>query len=206
MLKFRNSLLVAAAAAISFASASDADAAIAINISQVGANVVVTGSGSFDTTGLTRSTSGGSFASGLNATFAVIRFGTGSTIGQVSTYGISGPSFFGSSSFYNSSTTAVGNEFGIFGTDRQVILPLDYVSGTPLAGTLTFVNATFASLGLTAGIYNYANIRDQVTVTISSATPAVPEPASWVMMILGMGVVGGALRRRLKVSTTVKFA
>jgi hypothetical protein len=39
-----------------------------------------------------------------------------------------------------------------------------------------------------------------------NATGAVPEPASWAMMILGMGAVGGALRRRSKVSTTVKFA
>jgi hypothetical protein len=39
-----------------------------------------------------------------------------------------------------------------------------------------------------------------------SFSSAVPEPASWAMMIFGMGAVGGALRRRCKVSTTVKFA
>jgi hypothetical protein len=35
---------------------------------------------------------------------------------------------------------------------------------------------------------------------------SVPEPASWAMMIGGMGVVGGAMRRRRKVQTTVRFA
>ncbi|MCU6454134.1 FxDxF family PEP-CTERM protein [Sphingomonas sp. A2-49] len=43
---------------------------------------------------------------------------------------------------------------------------------------------------------------------IPSAT-AVPEPAAWAMMILGMGVVGFALRsakRKSKVRTTVTFA
>lgn len=35
---------------------------------------------------------------------------------------------------------------------------------------------------------------------------AVPEPTSWAMMILGMGVVGGAMRRRQKTRITVRFA
>jgi hypothetical protein len=35
---------------------------------------------------------------------------------------------------------------------------------------------------------------------------AVPEPASWAMMISGFGLIGGALRRQRKVKTTVRFA
>jgi hypothetical protein len=35
---------------------------------------------------------------------------------------------------------------------------------------------------------------------------AVPEPATWAMMIGGMGIVGGAMRRRRSVSTKVSFA
>ena len=35
---------------------------------------------------------------------------------------------------------------------------------------------------------------------------AVPEPASWALMIIGFGMIGGALRRRDKVATTIKFA
>ncbi|WP_375428188.1 SGNH/GDSL hydrolase family protein [uncultured Sphingomonas sp.] len=34
---------------------------------------------------------------------------------------------------------------------------------------------------------------------------AVPEPASWAMMIIGFGVIGGALRRRDKVTVRVGF-
>jgi hypothetical protein len=41
--------------------------------------------------------------------------------------------------------------------------------------------------------------------TISVTAGAVPEPATWAMMIGGVGMVGGALRRR-KVSTKVSFA
>ena len=34
----------------------------------------------------------------------------------------------------------------------------------------------------------------------------VPEPATWAMMILGMGAVGGAMRRRRSVAAKVRFA
>lgn len=33
-------------------------------------------------------------------------------------------------------------------------------------------------------------------VAVSNSVPAVPEPASWAMMIVGLGMVGGAIRRR----------
>jgi len=35
--------------------------------------------------------------------------------------------------------------------------------------------------------------------------PAVPEPASWPMMIAGFGVTGAAMRKR-KATTAVSFA
>lgn len=36
--------------------------------------------------------------------------------------------------------------------------------------------------------------------------PAVPEPATWLMMVVGFGAVGFAMRRRPKVATTFNFA
>lgn len=39
-----------------------------------------------------------------------------------------------------------------------------------------------------------------------SAISAVPEPATWALMILGFGAVGGAMRRRQQVAATVRFA
>ena len=44
------------------------------------------------------------------------------------------------------------------------------------------------------------------TLNIASAIGAVPEPGTWGMMILGMGAVGFAIRRRQKVRTSVRFA
>ncbi len=196
MTKLRHALVAAAVSAIAFVSAPEADAAITINMTQDGADVVVTGSGSFDTTGLSRYVDSGPFSTGMNPELAVIRFGNGYSAGPISAYQISGPVSFGSSPYYRVATTAIGDEFGFVGAFAQLILPLNYVSGTSLSGKLTFANATFASLGLSNGTYTYANARDRVTVSIGNPTPAVPEPATWAMMILGFGVVGYSLRRK----------
>ncbi len=58
----------------------------------------------------------------------------------------------------------------------------------PMFQTGTYA-ATFGNNAALAGI-----------VTISDAAGAVPEPATWAMMILGMGAIGAAMRRRIKVS------
>ena len=39
-----------------------------------------------------------------------------------------------------------------------------------------------------------------------AATGAVPEPATWAMMMLGFGGMGYAMRRKNKVATRIKFA
>jgi hypothetical protein len=38
------------------------------------------------------------------------------------------------------------------------------------------------------------------------ATGAVPEPATWAMMLIGFGAIGGTLRRRQKVTARIRFA
>ena len=41
---------------------------------------------------------------------------------------------------------------------------------------------------------------------VNGLTGAVPEPATWAMLILGFGVIGSAMRRRRAARTTVRFA
>ncbi|WP_186728901.1 PEPxxWA-CTERM sorting domain-containing protein [Sphingomonas panacisoli] len=44
------------------------------------------------------------------------------------------------------------------------------------------------------------------TLLVLNATPPVPEPATWAMMIVGFGAMGSMLRRRQKVSANVRYA
>ena len=46
----------------------------------------------------------------------------------------------------------------------------------------------------------------KMALTSLMVSGAVPEPASWAMMIVGVGAIGFALRRRSKVTTTVSYA
>jgi len=46
---------------------------------------------------------------------------------------------------------------------------------------------------------------DNLTFTPNATTGAVPEPATWAMMLLGFGAVGSAMRRRSGVTTRIRF-
>lgn len=63
-------------------------------------------------------------------------------------------------------------------------------------GMINFNTGTFAFAGLATG---------RSTLTISEVSAAVPEPATWLMMLLGFGFVGGAMRQR-KQAVRVSYA
>ena len=73
----------------------------------------------------------------------------------------------------------------------------DYVTPVP---TLTGPFSETTKYVLTAGV-GASSFND--TINISSAPGAVPEPASWALMIVGFGTVGPSLRQRRR--ATVSF-
>ena len=73
-------------------------------------------------------------------------------------------------------------------------MPAGYTSGSPLSATTTFKDLTFASLKLWPGVYEYTLPNDTITLTIRDATAAVPEPATWAMMLLGFFALGATMR------------
>lgn len=61
-------------------------------------------------------------------------------------------------------------------------------------------NQAFVTDRGTAYINNASNL------TFSASLAGVPEPATWGLMILGFGAVGGAMRRRQSIAANVRFA
>jgi hypothetical protein len=72
-----------------------------------------------------------------------------------------------------------------------------------VANSSTAANGTPLATGGTFRVQNYAGTPNNpfsINGDVTAIAAAVPEPASWAMMILGMGAVGFAMRRRMKVS------
>ncbi len=78
-------------------------------------------------------------------------------------------------------------------------MPQGYVSGAALSDSMTFNNATLASLGVTPGTYVWtwgAGANQNFTLIIGGA--GVPDGGSTVSL-LGCGLLGlAALRRKLR--------
>ncbi|HTE88801.1 MAG TPA: hypothetical protein VK639_07615 [Terriglobales bacterium] len=136
-----------------------AQAGYTVTLQQVGPDVVATGSGAIDLTGLTFSQSF-SINPGINphwrsaqgASFIL----TGPTSSSINFYfGATGPTSFGGG-HERSASSGSGDMVGItadFWGDAHVIVPTGYVSGTALSDTATYSGKTFAQLGVTPGTY-----------------------------------------------------
>jgi hypothetical protein len=149
-----------------------AEAGYTVTLQQVGPDVVATGSGAINLTGLIHAgylTYGfgpgvlpGAADDGWGGVIAG-RISTGPTIaGSVDSYhlGLSGPTSFGSgggAAASSGSGDTVGTEADCSkdgsDCDRFLIVPRGYVSGTFLSNSATYSGKTFATLGVTPGTY-----------------------------------------------------
>jgi hypothetical protein len=179
-------------------SASQVWAGFVITLEQVGPNVVATGSGAIDLTGLSLLGFTSLYQAELVPAGALIL--TGSSPGsQAAIYsGFSGPTSFGSGgeTFANSAT---GDPVGVF-HGFAVVVPIGYVSGTALSDTSTYNNQTFSSLGVTPGTYEWTwgNGADQ-----NFTLQTVPEPRVPLILAVGVLLLLGVRLRALRSSPSV---
>jgi len=170
--------------------------AYTVRLQQMGANVVATGSGSINLTGL-NFTGPGSARTFISAASGII-FTAPSGVPLDRYSGFTGPTSFGSGGTFFADTGS-GDFVGIISSSGAALLvPLGYVSGAALSDSMTFDSATFASLGVTPGTYVWSwgtGLPNQNFTLIIGR--AVPDGGSTVSL-LGCALLGlAAFRRKL---------
>jgi len=184
-------------------SAPPAEAGYVLKLTEQGDNVVATGSGAIDLTGLNPLLLDSSAITVMLPRLAVISNGEPSSATVYGAgVGITGPTSFGPGNFTLASE-ATGDIVGIEGNPQSnsfnvpiLIVPRGYMSDAPLAGSSTYHNETFSSLGVTPDTYawRWGSAANQNFTLDIVAPAAVPEPMS--LSLFGLGLAGLALARR----------
>ena len=94
------------------------------------------------------------------------------------------------------------------GLEALLVSP-GYVSGTPLIEGSSYIDSTFASLGMTPGTYVWSwgsgDHADTFTIKIGSVSESVPEPSTWAMMLIGLaGLAYAAARNKRAVRSAAR--
>jgi len=134
-----------------------------VTVSQVGPNVVWSGSGSFNLTSLTLNQNIPGITGGFNRAFAQFVVGPTSPSSGTTYSGSSFTTFptsFGSSPGGLTPSSSSGSLFGVVQTapsgPREIAVPSGYVSGTVISGSMTYNSQTIAGMGLTPGTYTWS--------------------------------------------------
>jgi hypothetical protein len=183
--------IAGAAAIVAGLSASAAQAGYVVDLTQQGGDVIATGSGAIDLSGLT-------FA-GFDAPHALLE----PSIGAVATgptgflspvfttvyASVSGPASFGSGS-RTLAFSGSGDFVSLNSFFHELEVPKGYVSDSPLSDTSTYNEQSFSTLGVTPGRYEWTwgtGANQNFTLVIGTA---IPEPSTWAMMLIGFAGLG----------------
>jgi hypothetical protein len=189
-------------AALTFATlaASTAEAKFVLTLQQKGADVIGNGSGAIDLTDFDSNPRSFRNPTELAPNASVIAAGSGNALGpDVNAFhgAITAPPNFGPGGM------TLGESFGdpIFVSKLEIGVPVNYVFGDPLSDFLFYEGDSFQSLGVTPGTYVWSwgsgAHADTFTLDVLSiGSPAVPEPSTWAMMLIGLVGLGHAAHRR----------
>jgi hypothetical protein len=168
--------------------------AYTVTLQQMGPNVVATGSGAIDLSGLRFLIGGIEQLAFLDPNSGQIDSGAMALV-DIYRGAITGPSSFGSGDVTLASS-GTGDAVGIVPNNFLLEVPENYVSGSALSDSATYNSATFASLEVTPGTYVWTwgtGANQNFTLQIGS----VPDGGSTVSL-LGFALLGLAtLRRKL---------
>lgn len=168
-----------------------AQAAVLIEAVETGDDVIITGSGSYDVSGITRSSSNDRVLAGILADSAILNFGTGIQAYDFYTGLTFGPSSLGDGGFRIPSSFT-GNAFSL--QNNFVGVAVGTTSGN-VNFTATFLNQSFATLGLDVGTYEWAWNGDSATFIVGEVN-VVPVPATLPLLATALIGLGLAARRR----------
>jgi hypothetical protein len=196
------------AAAISAAmliglSASSAQAGYVVDLTEQAGNVVATGSGAIDLTGLINA-AGVIGNPAISPVSGFILTGPATPPLDLSIYSeiVTGPTSFGTGSTI-SPDEGSGDMVGLngFASARWIYVPAGYASNSPLSDSATYTGQTFSSLGVTPGRYEWTwgnGANQNFTLVIGT-----PEPSTWVMMMLGFAGLGFVGYRRTRRAVSI---
>lgn len=112
---------------------------------------------------------------------------------------VTGANTFGPASLTSCSVTftTASSVCGSQVMDTTFNAPYETVAFGTDDGTQVFYYFNAGSFG-TVGTHSSQIFGDEqfATLSVVNSSPSVPEPATWAMMIIGFGAVGGAMRRR----------
>ena len=120
--------------------------------------------------------------------------------------------FYGNQFFdYGATTFSIRSSgaFGSFNSGGSIQFLLTNLNfGTPITGVtftslLNGVTSSFTANSVTFSLTDQPlPAATYLSATFLTAPGAVPEPATWAMMIAGFGIAGAAMRRRIRLSNS----
>ena len=161
----------------------------------MGSDVVATGSGTINLTGLKYLGWNEGLTGSQPALGGITLGNSGPSFDDIYT-GFTGSAVFGTGGF-TFANDGSGDYAGIVVSNNTLAVPEGYVSGAALSDRSTYYSESFASLGVTQGAYvwNWGTTAagDSDSFTLDVGTIAVPEPGSLLLFgtaLIGLAIIG----------------
>ena len=186
---FQAALCASSSLAVSTTQA--AEAGVVATATETGGDVVITADGSYDITGLTLVNSGVTFLvnpSGINPDAGELLLLN--TTADIYSGLLSVPDFGGVPG--SLADLFSGGTFGV--ANSQLLVQTNAPTVGQVSASITFQNASFASLNMMEGSYEWGWSTDRFVLNVGDVPPPVPLPAGLPLLVGGAGALF-ALRR-----------